>query len=93
MESRLTRLREPAILFGIQAVLYAVVIFSWRSVASANVLASVTTDYIYALLGFIAVQRIAACDRSNWLARHAYAAGSAAGTWLGIVISLRVLGK
>jgi hypothetical protein len=80
-------------LFAVQVLLYSIVVFSWRAVATANIAVSVITDYGYALLGFVAVQKIADSDRSSWLAKHAYAAGSALGTWIGIVVSLRVLGK
>lgn len=88
----LNRLREPAILFGIQVVQYSVVCFSYRALAQANIPVTVGIDLLYAALQFAPIQRVASAAK-GWLSQSSYALGSAAGTWLGIVISLRVLGK
>lgn len=86
-------MKNAAQLFLIQALLYSVVVFSWRAVATANIAASVLTDFGYALLTFTAIKRIADSDRKSKLSQVGYALGSAAGTWVGIVVSLKVFGK
>lgn len=85
-------MREAAKLFAVQAMLYAIVCCSWRAVAYADVAASCLIDFLYALLLFTAIKDVAATAKGT-LPRLGFALGSAAGTWIGIALSLRLLGK
>lgn len=88
----LSSLKDPAILFLIQVINYAVVCVSYRSLAQANMLVTVSIDFGYGWMQFYIIQRIAKSPH-NFLGALGYAAGGAVGTWLGILISLKVLGR
>jgi uncharacterized protein YebE (UPF0316 family) len=85
-------MRESAVLFLIQVVQYSVVCFSYRTLAQAQISLTVTVDLFYSLMQFLVIRRISQSS-TKMLAAIAYALGSAVGTYIGIVVSLKVLGK
>lgn len=85
-------IRESAVLFIIQVIQYSVVCFSYRTLAQAQVGLSVSVDLFYSLMQYVVIRRIAQSS-TKAVAAIAYALGSAAGTYIGIEVSLKVLGK
>lgn len=88
----MARLRTAAILFSFQFVQYAIVCFSYRALSQANTPVCASIDFVYALMQYAVFRKIAESGE-HWTDYLAYAAGSACGTILGIVVSLKVLGK
>lgn len=86
-------LRSAAILGLLQFLNWSICTISWRSVAQANIPASIITDTTLASLQFFVFKRIAQ-DHGNTLIPWAgYTLGGVAGTVTGIYLSIWLLGK
>lgn len=78
------------IMFAAQLALNILLVINFRSVAQANILWSVNSDFVIACMNFLIICRIAKSDKS-WILFLGYTMGSAAGSIMGIIISKLLL--
>lgn len=80
--------------FLLQFWTYSVSCISWRSVAQANIPASVLIDSVYGAAQFWIIRKIAKTnDDDNVVAFLGYTVGGALGTVVGIKMSILLLGE
>ena len=84
--------RTFATMFSTQLVLYSLLCVNYRAVAHAQYIPSAVTDFAIASLQFFVIRKIATSSDSlvGWAG---FALGGVAGSFLGIWLSLEVLGK
>lgn len=85
-------LRNAAILCGLQFLNWSISTISWRSVAQANIPASIAIDSILATLQFWVIVEVAEGGKTK-LRWAAFTLGGVSGTIAGIYTSIWLLGK
>lgn len=87
----MTKLKEAGLLFTVQIVLYSIWCINFRAVADAQYHAAAISDFMIASINFFVIRKIAHGQDHihQWLG---YALGSVVGSYLGIWISLNLLG-
>jgi hypothetical protein len=80
------KLKEAALLFCIQIVLYGLLCINFRAVAQTEYHLAAVSDFTIASLNFFIIRKIAKSEEAlhQWIG---YVAGSVAGSYLGIYIS------
>ena len=84
--------KQAALIFTIQFVIYVMVCINYRSVAQARYLESAISEFAIATLNYLVIKKIASTGNSTlqWMA---YSLGTVLGSLLGIWISKIVLGQ
>jgi hypothetical protein len=84
------KLKEAAVLFGIQLILYGLLCINFRAVSEAHYNLAAVSDFTIASLNFFVIRKIAKSEDSlhQWLG---YVAGSVAGSYLGIWLSVQLV--
>lgn len=82
----MTKVKEAAILFAIQIVLYSILCINYRAVAETQYHLAAVSDFTIASLNFFVIRKIAKSEDAahQWAG---YVLGSVAGSYLGIYIS------
>jgi hypothetical protein len=85
-------IKQAALIFTIQFVIYVMVCINYRSVAQARYLESAISEFAIATLNYLVIKKIASTGNSTlqWMA---YSLGTVLGSLLGIWISKIVLGQ
>jgi hypothetical protein len=80
------KLKEAAILFFIQIVLYSILCVNFRAVAQTEYNIAAISDFAIASLNFFVIRKIAKSEDAlhQWVG---YVTGGVAGSYLGIYIS------
>ena len=81
-----TKIKEAAILFFIQIVVYSILCINYRAVAQTQYHLAALTDFMIGSMSFFVIRKIARSEDSlhQWIG---YALGCVAGSYLGIYIS------
>ena len=81
------KLKEALTLFAIQIVSYSLLCINFRAVASTEYHQAALTDFMLASLSFFVIRKIARSEDAlhQWIG---YVAGSVAGSYLGIWLSV-----
>jgi len=84
------KLREAAVLFLIQVVLYGLICINYRAVAETHYNLAAISDFTIASLNFFVIRKIAKSEDAlhQWMG---YVAGSVAGSYLGIWLSVQLV--
>lgn len=85
------KIKEAAILFFIQIVLYGLLCINFRSVAHAHYHEAAISDFVIASMNFFVIKKIAQSTESThqWVG---YVFGSVVGSYLGIYLSVLING-
>lgn len=88
----MTKFKESSILFITQVISYSLLVINYRAVAQAHYAWSALSDFAIASLSFFVIKKIANSEDSVhlWLG---YSLGGVAGSFIGIWLSLVLLGK
>jgi len=78
-------------LLGCQFVSYSLVTVNFRAVAQANILTALLTDLVFASLNYFVITKIAK-DESKLPGFLGFVIGSLLGTYVGILVSVRLSG-
>jgi len=83
----MTKLKEALTLFAIQIVSYSLLCINFRAVANTEYHHAALTDFMLASLSFFVIRKIARSEDAlhQWIG---YVAGSVAGSYLGIWLSV-----
>ena len=85
----MTKLKECLLLFAIQLVLYGILCINFRAVAETQYHLAAISDFTIASLNFFVIRKIAKSEDAlhQWFG---YVAGSVAGSYLGIWLSVKL---
>jgi hypothetical protein len=83
------KVREFAVLFAVQTVLYGIHCINTRAVAELDYSTAVGSDFLIATMTFFVIRKIAR-EGDEWHQWSGYVSGSIAGTVLGIWLSARL---